>query len=126
MDIIKEGSDGAIIAYGGMIGRALEIHSSLALEGISMGVVNMPCVKEIDEEMMKSLLALPLIVTYEDHNVRTGIAPLITSYLLKHGYKGRMESFGIKNYGVSGDADEAYAAEGLDVDSMCAALLKLK
>ncbi|MBA4418119.1 MAG: transketolase [Syntrophus sp. (in: bacteria)] len=124
MDIIKEGSDGMVIAYGGMIGRALEIHNKLALEGVSMGVVNMPCVKEIDEEALKSLLALPLIVTYEDHNVRTGIAPLIASYLLKHGYKGRVDSFGVKNYGVSGDADEAYAAEGLDVDSMCAALLK--
>ncbi len=125
MDVIRQGGNGAIIAYGGMVARALEIHTRLAGQWISVGVVNMPCVKEIDEEVMKGLLSLPLVVTYEDHNVRTGIAPLVATYLLKQGYKGRMEAFGVKNYGVSGDADEAYAAEGLDPDSMVEALEKI-
>jgi transketolase len=125
MDVIRRGGNGVIMAYGGMVARALEVHARLAQQGINMGVVNMPCVKEIDEEVMGGLLSLPLIVTYEDHNVLTGIAPLLATYLLKHGYRGRFESFGVKNYGVSGDADEAYAAEGLDPDSMTAALLKL-
>jgi transketolase len=125
MDVIRPGEKGVIITFGGMVARALDICARLYGQGVSVGVVNMPCVKEIDEEVMKSLLTLPLIVTYEDHNVRTGIAPLVTRCLLKMGYTGRMESFGVKNYGVSGDADDAYAAEGLDVDSMTEALLKL-
>ena len=61
----------------------------------------MPCVKETDEKVMERLLNLPVVFTYEDHNVDTGIGPRITAYLLKHGFKGKMESFGVKAYGVS-------------------------
>jgi transketolase len=72
--------------------------------------------------VMSGLLIAPFIFTYEDHNVRTGIAPLIARYLLSHGYNGRMESFGVLNYGVSGDTEDALRAEGLDVESMVEAL----
>jgi transketolase len=36
-----------------------------------------------------------------------------------------MESFGVKDYGPSGETDEVMAAEGLDVDSMVKALSKM-
>jgi hypothetical protein len=36
-----------------------------------------------------------------------------------------MESFGVTGYGVSGDTEEAMKAEGLDVESMKAALAGL-
>ncbi|HEY3278635.1 MAG TPA: transketolase [Syntrophorhabdaceae bacterium] len=125
MDIVKEGKDGAIICYGGMVSKGMDISRALEREGLFMGVINMACPKETDEEVMSRLLTLPVIVTYEDHNVLTGIAPCIAAYLLKKGYKGRMESFGVKGYGVSGEAEEAYEAEGLDVKNMAGVLLKL-
>jgi len=118
MDVMKEGKDGVIIAYGGMVQKALKVSERLAGEGKQVGVVNMPCVKEIDEEAMEKLLGLPFVATYEDHNVVTGIAPRIARYLLDHGYRGRMESFGVKAYGVSDDAEEAFAVESLDVESV--------
>lgn len=122
MDMIRAGGNGALISYGGMVARALEIRECLIPLGISLSVVNMPCVKEIDEGVMSGLLTAPFIVTYEDHNVRTGIAPMIARYLLGHGYIGKMESFGVLNYGVSGDTEDALRAEGLDVESMVEAL----
>ena len=125
MDVLLEGKDGAIITYGGMLSRAIEISEALAKEGIAVGVVNMSCVKEIDERVMETLLPMPALFTYEDHNVETGIGPRIGRYLLKHGYKGVMESFGVKDYGVSGDADEAYAAEGLDTLNMTGQMMKI-
>jgi transketolase len=125
MDILRDGKDGIVVTYGGMAGKALEISARLAKEGLLVAVVNMPCVKEIDETVMSKFLGVPLIVTYEDHNVDTGIAPRIASYLLKQGYRGRMESFGVKQYGVSGEAEEAYLVEGLDVASMTDALRTL-
>jgi transketolase len=125
MDRIREGASGVIIAYGGMVYRALKVSDVLDVQGTKLGVISMPCVKEIDEEVMEGLLSLPCIVTYEDHNVRTGIGPLIADYLLRHGYRGRMESFGVTGYGVSGDTEEAMKAEGLDVESMTEALARL-
>ena len=123
MDVLREGKDGVIIAYGGMVQKALKISEVLEKEGRSVGVVNMPSVKEVDEEVMGRLLGLPLTVTYEDHNVLTGIAPRIATYLLNRAYKGRLASFGVKAYGVSDDSEEAYAAEGLDPASVAKALL---
>jgi transketolase len=124
MDTIKGGEDGGIITYGGMVSRAAEIRDNLMKKGICLSVINMSCVREIDEEVMGELLKMPYIFTYEDHNLHTGIAPFIASYLLKHAYRGRMESFGVKDYGVSGDTDEVFRAEGLDVELMTEALLK--
>ncbi len=125
MDKLKDGKDGVIITYGAMAGRAIDIRNNLLKEGIELRVINMPCVNEIDKEVMEGVLKLPYIFTYEDHNLRTGIAPLLADYLLKHGYRGRMESFGVKNYGTSGETEEVLKVEGLDVESMTDMLLKI-
>jgi transketolase len=36
-----------------------------------------------------------------------------------------MESFGVKNYGTSGETEEVLKVEGLDVESMTDMLLKI-
>ena len=122
MDVIRTGKDAAIITYGGMLGRAMAIRESLANEGISLAVVNMSCVNEVDPEAMKGLLSMKGIFTYEDHNPATGIMPPVAYYLLQHGYRGKVQSFGVKEYGKSGETEELFKAEGLDIDSMAAAL----
>ena len=125
MDIIEEGKDGAIITYGGMVHRALKIRENLSAKGLNFAVVNMPCVNEIDEKVMAGIAKLPCIVTYEDHNRLTGIVPILTGYLLKKKFKGKFESFGATQYGASGDTDEVMATQGLDVDTMTKAILKM-
>jgi transketolase len=122
MDLMREGKNGAIITYGGMLSRALKISDRLKEHDLSFGVVNMACVNEIDEEVMGRLAGLPLIVTYEDHNRLTGIAPVVMRYLLKKGFTGRFESFGTARYGASGETDEVLAMEGLDGESMADSL----
>jgi transketolase len=125
MDMIEEGKDGAIITCGGMVARALKIREKLAEKGLSFAIVNMPCVNEIDEKVMAGLVNLPCIVTYEDHNRLTGVAPVITAYLLKKGFKGTFASFGATQYGASGDTDEVMETQGLNAESMTKALLKM-
>ncbi|HVN24428.1 MAG TPA: transketolase [Syntrophorhabdales bacterium] len=123
MDVIRTGKDAAVITYGGMLGKALAIRENLAKEGVSLAVVNMACVDEVDEQVMQGLLGVKGIFTYEDHNPATGIMPPIAYYLLQKGYKGKVESFGVKAYGKSGETEELFKAEGLDVESMTQALL---
>jgi len=125
MDVIREGQDGAIIGYGGMVDRAIKISEEFAKKGITLKVVNMPCVRAVDEEMLGELAKLAFICTYEDHNINTGIAPFLAQHLQRLRYKGRMESFGVKDYGPSGETDEVMTAEGLDVGSMVKALGKM-
>jgi len=122
MDVIREGKDGAIIAYGATVARAIKVRQMLRRDGIELMVVNMACVKEIDEDVMERLMELPFIATYEDHIVYSGIAPFLSLYLLKKGYRGRLETFGVKNYGLSGEPDEIMRAEGLDEESVVEAI----
>ncbi len=122
MDVIRSGKDAAIITYGGMLGRALKIREALEKEGVSLTIVNMPCVNEVDEGVMSGLLRVRGIFTYEDHNPATGIMPPVAYYLLQKGYKGMVRAFGVKGYGKSGETEELFKAEGLDVESMTAAL----
>jgi transketolase C-terminal domain/subunit len=103
----------------------LKIREVLAAKGTHFAVVNMPCVNEIDEKAMTGLVNLPYIVTYEDHNRLTGIAPIVTAYLLKKGFKGTFESFGATSYGASGDTDDVMESQGLDVETMTSAIARL-
>lgn len=125
MDIFGQGADGAVITYGGMLAKALQIQEGLQKKGVGVVVVNMPCVREIDAVAMERIMKLPFIITYEDHNVHTGIAPFMAQYLLKNGYRGKMESFGAKMYGTSGDTEEVLKFEGLDVASMTENIMKI-
>jgi len=118
MDIIRHGNDGALITYGGMVHRAIKIREKVMEKGITLKVINMACVQEIDEAVLQDILKLPFIITYEDHNPRTGIAPLIATYLLNNEYRGRMESYGVTDYGQSGETEEILKREGLDIESM--------
>ncbi len=122
MDVLAEGTDGAIITYGGLVSKALAIREKLAGNGKTVAVVNMPCVDEADAGVLARLAALPVIATYEDHNVRTGIVPVITETLLKVGFKGTLLSFGATGYGASGETDEVLAAQGLDVETVAKAI----
>jgi transketolase len=118
MDLMTDGTDGAIITYGGLVSKAFAVRERLAGKGKTFAVVNMPCVDEADETMMAKLAALSCVVTYEDHNIKTGIAPVITASLLKLGFKGTFLSFGATSYGASGDTDEVLASQGLDVETV--------
>jgi transketolase len=125
MDVVKEGTNGAIITYGGMVSKALKISAILTEKNISFAVINMPSVAVVDAEVMSRYLDLPVVVTYEDHNRLTGIAPVLTDFLLRKGYRGKFESFGATRYGASGETDDVLAMEGLDVDSMVRAIEEL-
>jgi transketolase len=122
MDVIRSGDDGVIIAYGGMVDRALRIRTALVKEGRTIGVINMACVTAVDEEVMEQVVKLPFVFTYEDHNPETGIGPTIATWLLDHGFRGKMARFGVNEYGPSGDTDEILKEERLDIDSMVEAI----
>ncbi|HVN95184.1 MAG TPA: transketolase [Syntrophorhabdaceae bacterium] len=125
MDVLKAGKDGAIITYGAMVHRALNVRQNLAAKGLDFAIVNMACVNEIDEKVMAGLANLSCVITYEDHNRLTGIAPVITNYLVRKGFKGKFDSFGASTYGASGETEEVMQTQGLDADSMTASILKM-
>lgn len=81
--ILQEGTDAAAVACGVMTGKALEAAKLLAQRGISLRVINVPCIKPFPEEYLCSLLdGVKAIVTCEEHSVIGGLSQA-TAWALK-------------------------------------------
>ena len=124
-DVVREGSDGAILAIGGMLYRAVEAWEKLKADGITCLLLNVPCPIELDGEAMRQAASTGAIVTYEDHNARTGLGSLVANFLVENELSAKLKKLGVTRYGRSGKPDEIFREQGLDSDSLAAAVKKL-
>ncbi|NLB91222.1 MAG: transketolase family protein [Clostridiales bacterium] len=73
--ILREGSDVAAVTCGIMGGKALEAAEMLAKEGISLRVINVPCIKPFPQEEVKELTkGVKAIITCEEHSIIGGLS----------------------------------------------------
>lgn len=73
--VLREGTDAAVVACGIMVAPALEAAEKLAAEGISVRVINVPCVKPFADEKVKELLAgVKKVVAAEEHSYIGGLS----------------------------------------------------
>lgn len=73
--VLREGTDAAVVACGIMVAPALEAAEKLTAEGISVRVINVPCVKPFADEKVKELLAgVKKIVAAEEHSYIGGLS----------------------------------------------------
>ena len=86
MEILREGSDGAILAYGHMVQPAMEAAALLDKQGIHIEVVNARFCKPLDEQ---GVLALAdrhdRVITLEDHSIRGGFGSAVLECIAEHG-----------------------------------------
>ena len=81
-NVLKEGTDVAIMANGVMVSMALEAAELLAAEGISVSVVNVASVKPLDEEtIVRVAKQTKAVVTAEEHNIIGGLGSAIAEVL---------------------------------------------
>lgn len=73
--VLREGTDAAVVACGIMVAPALEAAEKLAAEGISVRVINVPCLKPFADEKVKELLAgVKKVVAAEEHSYIGGLS----------------------------------------------------
>lgn len=73
--VLREGTDAAVVACGIMVAPALEAAEKLAAEGISVRVINVPCLKPFADEKVKELLTgVKKIVAAEEHSYIGGLS----------------------------------------------------
>ncbi len=88
-ELIKEGSEAAIIAIGNMVCPSIEAAKRLAEEGISVAVVNARFVKPLDEEMIVAFAKKTgRIVTVEEHALFGGFGSAVLECLDAKGITG--------------------------------------
>ncbi|HOT95924.1 MAG TPA: transketolase [bacterium] len=117
-DLIRNGLQAAIIAMGGMVGRAVKAWELLQAEGIDIMVFSMSCPTDPDLEAITLAAKSGLIVTYEDHNVHTGLGSAVANSLAAAGIGCKLVKLGISRYGSSGIPDELYKSQGLDPENV--------
>lgn len=118
--VVCEGNDVTIIATGLMTSIALEANEKLKAEGISARIVNMPCIKPIDSDIIKeSAVKTGVIVTCEEHNIIGGLGSAVSEVVCESGNPVPVLKVGVMDtYGKSGKATELISVFGLDADSV--------
>ncbi len=80
--VLRSGTDLTIIATGSMVAVALNVADALAVQGLSVGVVNMHTIKPIDEVALTSLVGQSAAVaTVEEHSVLGGLGGAVAEVM---------------------------------------------
>ena len=104
--VLREGKDVALIASGIEVAEALKAADMLAEEGIEATVIDMFCIKPIDEELIvRCAKETKGIVTCENHNVIGGLGSAVAE-VLSEQYPAPLRRIGVKEqFGQVGKAE---------------------
>lgn len=113
-NILRDGSDAAIVACGLMVAEALDAADTLAGEGISCRVIDMYSIKPIDADVIvRAARDTGAIVTAEEHNVLGGLGSAVAEVVCEHA-PCVMRRVGVRDtFGESGEHEELLAKYGL-------------
>ncbi len=123
---IRPGNDATIVANGLMVGAALVAHERLAREGVQVRVVDMACVKPLDEdEILAAAQETGGIVSAEEHLIQGGLGARVAQTVVRL-QPVPMEFVGLADtYAESGDPEALMRKYGLTADQVVAAVKRL-
>ena len=101
-ELIREGTDGYIVAYGEMLHRCLDVVETLKKEGKYVGLINKPTLNKNDKAMMAKIGESPFILVVESQNYKTGLGARFGTWLLESGYSPVYQHLGVTKLGVTG------------------------
>ena len=115
-EVLRKGSDVALISTGLMTAEALAAADELAQAGIHARVINLCSIKPLDEELvLKAARECGRIVTCEEHSVIGGLGEAVCAAVAEAGVACRAKRAGVNDeFGHSGPAKELLAQFGLD------------
>lgn len=116
-DVIREGKDGYLIAYGEMLYRCLHVVELLKEEGINLGLINKPVLNVVDEAILAKVGASPMALVVETQNSKTGLGVRYGSWLLERGYAPKYGYMGTWKDGMGG-LSEQIPYQGMGTDAL--------
>lgn len=88
-EMLKDGSDLAVIAVGSSVHPALAAAEKLSSEGFQISVINARFVKPLDEELiLKAAAATSRMITVEENMLRGGFGSAVLELLAEKGVTG--------------------------------------
>lgn len=121
-EVLRQGDDIAIVAYGSMVYPAINAAEILEKEGVNATVINARFVKPLDEKLILDVAGNHrLIVTVEEAYLAGGFGSAVMELLEHHGVQDKVKvvRMGVPDRIVThGDAKLLLAKYGLDADGI--------
>lgn len=125
LDMLRKGSEAAIIATGHMASRAIRAWEMLRDQGISVAVYHAGCPLHLDPDAIAAAADTGRIVTFEDHNAASGLGSLVASKLMEIGRCCALRTLGVSRYGGSGASVDVLSSMGLDPEDLAGSVLDM-
>ena len=118
-DVLKDGSDVAIIANGLMVYEAMKAAEALEAEGVNAMVINMATIKPLDDALvLEAAEKCGRIITCEEHSVIGGLGEAVCS-ALSEKLPTPVKRIGMNDeFGRSGPAGELLQHFGLCAENI--------
>ncbi|AOH47852.1 transketolase [Selenomonas sp. oral taxon 920] len=120
-EVLRDGTDVAIIATGILVPEAIEAGKRLTAEGIKARIINMATIKPLDEELViRAAKECGRIVTVEEHNILGGLGEAVAAVVAEH-IPVSVHRIGVRDeFGHSGPAGELLKQFGLTAEHITA------
>lgn len=124
--VVREGNDVTLVACGPLVYSALEVADVLALQEISVEIINASSIKPFDSDtLLKSAKKTNRVITLEEHQLVGGLGSIVAS-VLSENHPVPVKQIGIQNtFGQSGTPEELYKEYGLSVEAIIRAVQKV-
>ena len=125
-EVVRDGSDVAIIANGLMTYEAIKAGEELAAAGINAMVINMATIKPLDEELViAAAKKCGKVITCEEHSVIGGLGEAVSSFLAEN-HPTLVKRIGVNDeFGHSGPAAALLKQFGLCAENIVATAKEL-
>ncbi|WP_312092277.1 1-deoxy-D-xylulose-5-phosphate synthase [Niallia sp.] len=127
-EVLKEGTDAAILTFGTTIEMAMEAAELLESQGVHVKVVNARFIKPLDENMLSELLQKQIpILTIEEAVLQGGFGSYCLEYAHDHGYGANViDRMGIPDEFIEhGDVDSLLNEINLNKEEVVKRILSI-
>lgn len=120
--IVRDGCDATVIACGLMVGNALKAAEILENQGVSLRVVDMFCIKPLDDSLVtKCAYETGAIITAEEHSIYGGLGGAVCEAICKCGIQVPVRMVAVNDtHAECGPYLKLQQKYGLDADSIVA------
>ncbi|MBN1257834.1 MAG: 1-deoxy-D-xylulose-5-phosphate synthase [Planctomycetes bacterium] len=128
-EVLREGKDGMVLAYGAMVYPAYEAAEMAAAEGVDLTVVNLRFAKPLDQgEILKRAKKAKVIYTVEDGALAGGVGSAVAEFLADAGaFPKKLVRLGIPDRFIEhASRSELLADLHLDAAGLCQTFLAKK
>lgn len=127
-EVLRDGSDGAILTFGTTIPMAFKAAQLLEKQGHSIKVINARFIKPFDEKLLHELFAANMpILTIEEAVLQGGFGSAVLEYAHEHGFHhSEIDRMGIPDIFIEhGSVNELLEEIGMTVDDVVERMGKL-